>query len=131
MADLEQIEEENMLMVKEIPEEPAMATVKLTFRFLLNNSTVTRNEAETSRMENLPTDPHRGKRSLDALAAFQDDYPVNLDLLFDKDDNDSTEIDPGLLILLFMMLVHLWPWICWPGKRKLPNEPSLERCVKQ
>ena len=28
-------------------------------------------------------------------------------------------------------LVHLWTWLSWRGKSKLPNEPPLEHCVKQ
>ena len=27
-------------------------------------------------------------------------------------------------------VVHLWTWLSWRGKRKLPNEHPLEHCVK-
>ena len=26
---------------------------------------------------------------------------------------------------------HLWTWLCWRGKSKLPNKHPLEHCVKQ
>ena len=28
-------------------------------------------------------------------------------------------------------VVHLWSWLSWRGKSKLPNEDPLEHCVKQ